>query len=325
LVDIFLAFLHDGWAYDPKGVGIAHLILGSQEGWPDKLGTVAETWSYSRGKAAASQEASANLAQYFRRFTNSNTHAVYHLIELPKYQRYGRHDDDTDGDHYDRDLGQVFLRRAIPLFPDPLPAPGYHTLPGRYETCQLSEVAAVFESDPRSIEREKDQAEHLLKVSNDEHCIMSVFAHWRVLVMQIGDISDPWAALKSARILVTAAVQSSLAGRGLEPDTQLNRPASLRDELISSIGTADEEELEGYRRYLGYDACDDEADKKVGKFESLLMVNPVPEVFGMWVFGPDAVRELVPVDADPFEPEQTIGLSLEKHRPGLIVFDLDGL
>ena len=332
ILELYLAILHDAWAYDPRGVGIARLAKGSSWRFLARRGSRHDfdgidrmlAGASSTLKLAASNEAKANLVQYFAGFANTKTHAFYHCVH-PWFQevRYGQGFDNLDSNIEPEYEGEHWqLMHGFPTSP-------FGTHKGR-QTVALSAVAAVLEQDPRPLERDTCSPRFFASdINSAEHddTIRTVF-HWRRLLHRIGGLSCDQ-AVASVQVLVWGNGSNRLMPY---PERQ---QVSLRQFVVHQIHIYDRGQMSSKIR-TGRDV--EYAPKDGGPLFLLPNDTGVHELAGMWVFRPDGVslgRHLQHLPADDQEDGRHglrsaydtpyIQFDVRADRPGLIVFDLESL
>ena len=316
--DMLCAFLHDTYVSDPKGTGLVHLAVDG-EVWVDGLAHAWREWFpihpgwdsrvlERRGRPAAAER----LRDYLVRFGDeSSPHTFYvsHCIdegELGIY-RHGRNED-----------GEVQLRRSVPIIPR-----GEQTLDG----WAISSVTAHFGKDPRPI------------TTGDTHSCLEVHVdveqdprlhirHWRDLIVRLG-VKDSQRVLSKVRHIVTVWPKGRRADsihtrRGLVENILHPADRQWLEHLVHGTRTL----FITVTRSRKQQTRDGQAARRDGQaFEKLLKRSPhhengVQEVAGAWIFGAQVFGD---IDDESYELEGQGGMpmvDLERHHPGLLVFDL---
>lgn len=326
------AFFYDAWAWDPKGTGLTRLAtdqidelcVGVQE-TARKFGQAAENGF--RGWLSGFSHDDEQLEG--TRSTSKNN-CIYAIVRMRV--EGARHDNIPPSSPFDNDDGvPVSLRRAVPVMPE---------IPGR---SRPAVVAAFFEpeecndgigsdsrgGDPRPLETDKYLVGSSSRLDIRGWDTSPLF-YWRRLLHIFGLEAD-----LDTKAGYLAAIWS------LERCHE-HEPGYDRDNFIDLLRDEDEAQLEQFdmMHRNGGDWSADRRDRMVRELTSLLKTEQpaLRDVAGAWIFRSDALGE-IPADTDTEHPYMNIvtawensdnrliceetRINLEKHRPGLMVFQLE--
>jgi len=347
---VMSSFLFDSQAYDPRGVGIAGLVMG-REG-PKEVeelyhGVCTTLYIHPH------PEAKEGFTRYFEGFgmtqkRSKNKHTFY--VAAPISMASARYDSESlfvPTDLYDDEEEEVGLFRAVPIMP-------------ATNTAQTVAVAETYEADedgdPRAadIQRGLDMGRTTIQLpllwGGPKH---NVF-FWRRLLTMLDIKAD---IDNKVRYLIASW-----------PNSRRTEQVHTRAGFLDLVRTTDQQRL----RALARSGAEDElmrgwdvntqrtvaisipprsqirAIRSSAQFRKMLSTSSyVPEVAGAWVFKAEACGDL-PVDelyldsdtaANPAERRSSLKqyhvpdiiamvqeggvVDLKKHRPGLIVMGLE--